>query len=323
MSTVALHPRLHGGLALSWRYLQAASGPVVTAVAHFVLSLLLLHALAPEAFGRLSFLLVASQLGCGIWSALFCAPLAVLLARSGREEDADADTVRRCILTVNLAGAAVSLPLFLLLALGIGTSLLAALLFAAYAACYLLRCLARAFAYAAGQPLRVMTSDFAYSAVLLAGLFVMWRAPAYATPAASCALLLGGAVAGLLPFGREYVAAQCTLAAAKDFRAYSGIWRRHSQWSLLGVLTTEATTNAHAYLLALFIGPVAFAPVAASALLIRPIGVVVNALGEFERPRIASLIGKGDMGAAFRSLRILRIVLALTWIGSEIGRAHV
>jgi hypothetical protein len=295
------------------------SGPVATAGAHFAFSLLLLHAIAPDEFGRIAFLLVASQFCCGLWSALFCAPLPVLLAQAGKD-DGMGDAVRRCMLASNLAGAAVALMLFACAGLGIGLSVGGASLFAAYAAVCLLRWFARAQAYASGRPLRAIASDLAYSAVLLAGLAVVSQLAAPSLFAA-CAALLAGAVSGLLPFGRSYLAAQFAHVAIADIRPYARIWRVHSRWSLVGVLTTEATANSHTYLVALICGPAAFAPVAASALLIRPIGVVINALSEFERPRLAWQIGQGNVAGAFGAIAMFRSVLTVAWVGSAIVAA--
>lgn len=304
----------------SLRYAQMTSGPVATAGAHFAFSLLLLHAVAPDGFGRIAFLLVASQFCGGLWSALFCAPLPVLLAQAGKDGETGAHALRRCMLAANLAAAAAVLVLFAGVGLGIGLAAGGAALFAAYAAAYLLRWFARAEACASGRPLTAVASDLAYSAVLLAGVAVISQLAAPSLTAA-CAALLAGAVSGLLPFGRSYLAAQFAGVAFADLRPYARIWRVHSRWSLVGVLTTEATANSHTYLVALVCGPAAFAPVAASALLIRPIGVVINALTEFERPRLAWQLGQGNVAGAFASITLFRSVLTLAWVGSAIVAA--
>lgn len=320
MSSQISPPRLQSSLARPLRYVQASSGPIATAVAHFACSLLLLHTLDLAAFGRISFLLVASQLSGGIWSALFCAPLPVLLTRAANQGEGCNAAVQRCMLSSNLVGAIIALMFFYGISLGIGLSLDGALLFGAYAACFLLRWFARAEAYAAAQPLKVAISDLTYSIVLLLGLVLIWQSPMPSLSEA-CAALLAAAVAGLLPFGRGYLKAQFGRMSISDIRSYIKVWRVHSRWSLVGVVTTEATANSHAYLLALVSGPTAFAPIAASALLIRPIGVVVNALSEFERPRIARQIGQDDITQAHASVRYFRSVLMLAWGGSALVAA--
>ena len=94
-----------------------------------------------------------------------------------------------------------------------------------------------------------------------------------------------------------------------------------SSWSLTEVVTTEATVNAHAYLVTFFFGPAAFAPVAASALIIRPIGVVMNAVTDFERPDLARQIDDSRLGGVMRSIRAFRVVLIAAWVATAIAAA--
>jgi O-antigen/teichoic acid export membrane protein len=83
------------------------------------------------------------------------------------------------------------------------------------------------------------------------------------------------------------------------------------------VTTTEGTANAHAYLVTLFGGGAAFAPLAATALLVRPISLVANALTELERPRLARLLaGRPADGAVRGTIRLFRGALLGTWLGS-------
>ncbi|WP_419827833.1 hypothetical protein [Sphingomonas sp.] len=297
------------------RYSLAIVGPFGSAGAQFALSFVLLRHVAPSAFGRFSFLLVASQLSTGVWSALFCAPLPILLAGAGG--DARAEPVRS-VLTVSLVGAIVGFGVALAMALALGDGTTGALLFAGYAATNLLRWLARAHAYACGRPFRTTASDLAYALVLLAGTAVVALAgPTSAVPA--YAALLAGTAAGLLPFGRTYLADQFLRASPRVARAYRPVWRDHARWSLFGVLTTEATANSHAYLVTLLLGPTAFAPVAASQLAIRPINVAVNALTEFERAQMAREIGAGRFDAALAAVRLFRWVLVATWSAIGLG----
>ena len=81
------------------RYGFASLGPIGSAGAQFLLSLILLHSSSPATFGSFSFLLVASQLTLGVSSALFCAPLLVLMTRPG---DASRERAISAILAGNL-----------------------------------------------------------------------------------------------------------------------------------------------------------------------------------------------------------------------------
>ena len=107
------------------RYSLALIGPVGSAGAQFVLTLVLLRVSDQAAFGRFSFLLIASQLSWGVCSALFCAPLPLLIA-SG--EPQGRERFRRCLLAASLIGACLAFGVFVLLGLGVGEPLPAATL---------------------------------------------------------------------------------------------------------------------------------------------------------------------------------------------------
>ena len=81
------------------RYALATIGPVGSAGAQFALSLVMLQRLDLGAFGAFSLLLVACQFSWGIWSALFCAPLPVLLAQAPAD---DRHGIRLTLLSTSL-----------------------------------------------------------------------------------------------------------------------------------------------------------------------------------------------------------------------------
>ncbi len=314
-----MHQRLRSTAANAVRYASAAIGPVGSAVAQFLLSIQMLHQLSPKAFGVFSFLLVTFQFMTGVWGALFIAPLPLL--RTHPDESGRAGSLK-CLLSTNLVLAGATLGCFVLLGLSLGTAVSSAAVFALYVAVALLRATARAHAYVAGCPQRTILSDLLYCAALLAGvgLFAVNRSNSLDGPSAA---LLAAAAVSMVPFGWRYLGRQFAPFSWRDLRGYSEIWRRHSGWSLMGVITTEATNNAHAYLVTLVCGPAAFAPLAASALLIRPVSVVQNALAEFERPAMARQVNEGRFKAAIASMRPFRLVLIAAWVGSTIAAAMV
>jgi len=304
--------------ALVWkvvRYGLAAVGPVGTAASQFALSVQLLHLLPPVDFGVFSFLLVASQLSAGVWSALFCAPMPLLLARGS---DADKAAMTRCLMTANLVFSAISLLVFAGLALMLHLPPPVSLLFGGYGMVMLLRWFARAHAYATGGPVRTAVSDILYSLTLLAAVLAMslWRPNSLLAPYGG---LLLSAVVAMAPFGLTYLKQQFIEISPRALLAYAQVWRRHSGWSLVGVVTTEATANAHAYIVTLFAGATAFAPLAASALLMRPIGVTTNALTELERPQMARQLANNRPDEALKAARFFRIMLIAAWAATVVG----
>jgi O-antigen/teichoic acid export membrane protein len=292
------------------RYGVAIAGPIGSAGAQFLLSLVLLKTLDPAAFGRFSFLLIASQLSWGIWSALFCAPLPILMSLG---DVAERERALRGLMTMNLLGAAGAGFLFFGVTLALGERPAGAALFGIYASVALLRWFARAHAYATGAPLRTTASDLVYSVILLcgAGLLAVSRVP---SANLAWAITLAGAIAGLLPFGNGYLRRQFASVDLRDASATGPVWRGMAAWSLTGVLAIEGTANAHVYLVTAFQSAAAFAPLAASSLVIRPISVAINAITDFERPRLVHLLNEGARRDIGRALRFLRVILLFGWL---------
>jgi hypothetical protein len=136
-----------------------------------------------------------------------------------------------------------------------------------------------------------------YAGVLLVGVGVI-AVRGDASLTVTWAAMLLGTLAGFLPLGRAYLAEQFRHFRLDEVTRYAAVWRPHAPWSPLGVVSTEAAANAHVYIITLQRGPYAFAPLAASALLIRPITVAMNALTEFERARMARQLGAGEVDGA-------------------------
>jgi O-antigen/teichoic acid export membrane protein len=296
---------------------MASVGPFGSAAAQFALSLTLLQVVSPEDFGVFSFLFVTLNLCSGLWGALFCAPLPALLAQEDKRAH---DTVLRSLFGCNLIGATAACALFVGLSTALGASLSASALFGFYAAVALLRWFGRTFAYATGVPLRAMWSDLAYSATLVAGVAIAVLFGSQSLDAAFTTQLIAAAV-GMLAFGRPYLRRQFSPVALDGLRAYRSVWRRHSSWSLLGVITTEATANSHAYIVTSVFGPSAFAPIAAAALLIRPVQVAMNALVEFERAQMAAHLARRHVDAAKDAVHFFRRMLTLAWAATAAAAA--
>jgi O-antigen/teichoic acid export membrane protein len=303
------------------RYGLAAIGPISSAGVQFALSLVLLHALPAAQFGSFSFLLVLSQFSSGIAMALFCAPLLIVIHQKSLSE-----VDRQSVLAALFAGNALfSVAIGIVglvcgLLLGIGTS--AAALFGVYAAIYLVRWYGRAFAYAEQRQLSTTFSDLTYTVVLAGGVGFLHFAQATTLPRVYAVLILGAA-AGLVPFGLPYLATQLAPRTMRRLGHYRIVWKEHARWSLLGVLSTEATINAHAYLVTAIAGPAAFAPIAASALLLRPLSVGTNALSEFERARMARMLANDDLAGARRAANGFRMMLVLVWLGTAAMAAAI
>jgi len=293
-----------------WRYALAAVGPAGSSGAQFLLNLVLLSQVSATAFGRFTFLLIVAQFAAAIWSALFCAPLPALLADTPVQERG---AVIERLFLINLVGAAVASALLLVTAHLVGETWTVGGVFALYAALALVRWFRRAQAYVVARPLRSTASDLGYCAMLLGGTLLLW-ARGSATTEGAYWLLTASVIVGLLPFARFGETRRRD--AARPRTRLATFWRQHVRWSLIGVIATEATTNAHAYLVTSFLGAGAFAPLAAGALPVRPVNVLGNALCESERARFAALADEHAPDALRHGLRHFRNVLLLGWFAT-------
>lgn len=309
---------------IQW-YATAAAGPMASAAAQFLLSLTLLARLPVAEFGRLSFVFVVSQFSVGIWSALFTSPLLVLSAQASH--DAAAEGPRRELAGLQSAAQMALVPAaacFVGLASAVGLEAVSALLFGAYATLVLQRQFARVQATAQGQYSRAMASDLIYSGLLLAGVGALAVLPnaGVLTALGLLALAMLGAFVPLLQFGRPGLVPS-RFAGWSAARSYGPVWRRDARWSLVGVVSTEATVNSHSYIVTALLGPAAYAPIAATVLFIRPVTVAVNALVEFERARAAHRIARGEFEAIAQARLHLRLLLLAVWIGTGVLAALV
>ncbi len=293
------------------RYAAGVLGPASVAAVQFAVSALLLHALAPSEFGLFSFLMIVIFLSSGISSALLCSTFAFALRDGGGEPG-------RVYLSANLVlSLAVGMGIGLL-AVGLGETNVSAALFGVLAFLMMLRWFARAYSYAMGSPYRAFTSDLIYSGVATGSLAFIAMTRGVTVDAALIALATGAALA-LPGLGWGYLKRQFIDIRPSALKEFRGVWRAHGRWALLGVVTTEATVNAQAYLVVMVAGPGAYAPIAAAALFMRPLNLVMNALADVERPRIARLLANRLGDGAIRTLMAMRGTLAAAWLASAAG----
>lgn len=297
------------GSPLRAAYLLALTGPASTAAAHIMLSFLLLHSLDARDFGVFSFLMITSQLTIGISNALFCAPLP--LARNTSSNPAvdiaaffSASSVFYLVVIAS-AFAAASLA-------GIETR--ASVLFSLYAGARVLRWFGRAYNYTFEAIKYASISDYLYGAVIVIFMPVLLYNRASLELVFSSLLL--ATLVSLVALRMEFFARHISGASVHSLARYADTLRNHSGWALTGVLTTEATVNAHAYLVTAVAGPHSFAILAATAILVRPVNLIANALTDYERPRLSALLANKGFEVAKRALFPFRLMLVATWSGS-------
>lgn len=296
--------------ATAGRHLAASVGPIIAAISQFTLALVLLHGVSGGEFGIAAILLIISQLALSISSSLLCAPFQVASHNVDNQDLAFHAADLLLAWGAGLLTAAIGVWL--------GATPLDVGLFGLYTTIAVFRWFARAVAYARGEPMRTIVSDLVLGSSAIACISVMVLFDQVSLRWAFGSLLLSVSLS-TLPFGRSFLPNRVTVASLRHISQYRTVWQQHSRWSLLGVVTTEVTVNAHAYLVTLILGPAAFAPVAAAALLIRPVGLAMNALSDFERPRMARLVSAREGDTVRRAMSEFTLTLMLVWFSSVIG----
>lgn len=301
------------------RFGLASMSSAAVSVSHLLVQLVSVRRLEASEIGTLAFLLVIIQFGYGLSNALVSTPYAI--AVNQRDDGAE----------VADGGFDFFFPMNLLLALSQGLLCAAigwimagpwaAAAFGPAGVFSLLRWFGRATAYAHHKPGGAAVSDLVYAVLVVAGVG--------ATLAVGARLeLFGAVIAGagmlaLIPFGAGFLFRHRPTKLGRAFGDYRPVWKRQSAWTLIGVITTEATSNAHSYIVTLFAGPAAFAPIAVGMLFFRPVNVCITALTQLERPRMARAVGQGDERSARGSVRAFMAALGVIWVATAITAALI
>jgi hypothetical protein len=298
-------------LRVAGRYGLSAFGPVSVSGAHFAASILFLHFLSRTEFGLFAFLFVIVPLCMSASISL----LGASVASAVRDSQTLGEDVIGTHFKANLVlSALASFVVFALLATS-GAPIALALPMSLYAAVMTSRCFARSYSYLTNTPVRAAAADLAYSALLLTGLGAL-AISHQLTAMHGADVLLAASLLSLGAFGLRYLARQVWPGRAGSLAAYIPIWRDLTRWSFAGVLLTEITANAHAYLVTLISGPASFALLALGSLMMRPASLVLTALPDMERPVMARALAAGKPADAFRSVKEFRTAAGAVWCGT-------
>jgi O-antigen/teichoic acid export membrane protein len=296
-----LNARMSGLL----RYSLAASAPGTAAAAQFVLQLALLRFIDATAFGQFAFVLGLIQFGYGLSNALIATPYTININGSSfQQEQALSFFTINLIFSVGwgaICGGAAAI-------LGVAHE---AWLFALLGFLAMIRWFGRAHLYALHRPIQAAASDLVYSlalVVVLAAACLMGLSLAMGAMTVSLAT-----IAGLSALGSRFLAEQFRRAWGGSLRHYGDVWRQQSRWTLLGVISSEATANSHAYAVTFFAGPAAFAPIAATSLFVKPIALALTSLTQLERPAVARSLAAADLSAALHAVRRFRVAVLCVW----------
>jgi O-antigen/teichoic acid export membrane protein len=293
-------------LHIAYRYGLSMAGPIAVSAAHFITSLIVLRCLPPEAFGQFSFLLVVVPFALSGVAALLSAPAAQTRGKPAEAAAADTRILMKASVPVSLVSA---LAVFALMRLA-HASTAAALWFSLYGLFFTQRGFARALANVRVDYPRVAASDFIYAVLLTTGMAALAIASALNVETGALVFAVSAACC-LATFGGGYFRPFLFALAGTALKDYVPIWRSVTRWSLSGVVLTEATINAHAYLVTFVVGPHAFGLLSVGALFMRPASLVMSALPEIDMPVMNKHLADRDAAGAFKVMRNFRYVTFL------------
>ncbi len=271
--------------------------------ANFCLAFVLQSTVESTAFGLYAFAMVLVQFGMGLSNALFASPLLVRLVD---QDDGRGAVVQSFALANVLFIATGTVALCsVLLAVGMPAGLVG--LVGLQAAALWLRWFLRAVELASHNLLSPAGADIVYGIVtVLTGAFFFLS---FGTGVFHALLaMLSGTLASTAVIGRGTLPLLFT-RGKPSLAPFLGSFRQHGSWASLGVVTTEITANLHSYVLTLWLGPAAFAPVATLALFLRPIPILMQAITQFERPGLARNIRDGAMDELAAGVRMISTII--------------
>jgi O-antigen/teichoic acid export membrane protein len=301
--------RLAGYRQIALRYGLSAFGPISVSGAHFVASVIFLHAFSRTDFGLFAFLLVVVPFCLSLSGSLLGVSITSRAARDGKPSAHDLGTHMKVSLLF-AGGAALAVAALLY---AVHAPLLVAGVLGLYGGVMTLRWFARSYAYAMHTPFRAAASDFLYALGVIGSLVTLLVLHDL-TVLHAAIVLASASVLSLVAFGQRYLAQQLWPGREGRLAEYASVWHDITRWSLMGVVLTEMTANAHAYLVTLISGPGSFALLAVGALLMRPISLVYAALPDLERPAMARAIAAGDTARALRIVKQFRTAVGAMWL---------
>ena len=314
------------------RAVGAVGGSAGTALTNLLHSLAIMQWCSQQEYGVFAFLLVTQALLMGLSNALLGSPALIeLSAKDGPERDHR----MRSYLRVNLILSLIAGLFQALTAWGMDAPIHTSIAFGLSGLFTTLRWFGRAYGNNTHAHSQVVASDAVYAVVGLSGIALLFftqnigllqtawlnaGAAILALPALPQAYrrLQWEAFFNIFGESKKRSESKHENRTGSAWTPFSEGFKRQGQHALLGVITTEATANAHPYLVTLLLGSEAFAPLAAAMLLFRPLAVVNMSLTQVERPRLRKLIHQGQVIEAQQSLKQFRLLNLSAWLGNVV-----
>lgn len=322
--------RTHGGglpmisrtprdiVRLGRNFLLSVSGEGMQSGIHFALNLVLIRILSPHDFGVFAIAFVLSGIALTYGNAMVSTPAAVLIARLKNTRAANfQDVMFGSITLVISASIAIIVAAGLWFATGQGAEAIAG---GAFSGLWTLRNHVRNVMFARQAMAAATLSDFSYTitAVFSVGWVLFQLADFPHLTGVLLALTTANIVAifvALRALGRRV-----RISLRRNvWRRYRAVWPDVS-WLLVGTTTWAVQGQALMFLVAVMVGPAAYAPLAVGVVLFTPLRPAVSAFINVFRPNFGILLARGQL----RRLRVtmylvvVLIVLSCAAVGDAI-----
>ena len=289
------------------RYGMSLAGPMSVSAIHFGASILTFHALGASDFGLFCFAIVITSLSLSVMVALVAAPMMVLTAVPERNEE------MKILCSANAICSVIAGILCTGLLIAVGAPVLLGALFGLYGTLMCIRAVARAYSYIHNDAFEVTIADSIYALVLAAGFSTLWVVRHQITITNIALVMMVGAFISLVFSNGAFLSIQLQAVVRPKLRPYKIMWRHTTRWSFLGVLTSELSANAHAYVVTLFAGTGAFGLLSIGSILMRPLNLIMKTLADVELRSMKGHLGGGDGAAAILLVKRLDYAGVVLW----------
>ena len=300
-------------IRLGRNFLLSLGGEGLQSGFHFVLNLMLIRLLSPHDFGVFAIAFVLGGLSLTYGNALVSIPAAVLMPQLKSPGSVDfQDVAFGSVALVVSAGIAIVVAAGLWFAVG---QIAEAIAGGAFTGLWTLRNHVRSVMFARRAMLAATLSDFTYSAsgalfvggvLLLLPDFPQLTGVLLALTAANVVAIL----AALRALGRR---ARISFRRSVR-RCYRKIWADVA-WSLAGTTTWAVQSQALMFIVAAMVGPAAYAPIAAGAVLFTPLRPAISAFINVFRPDFAAALVQRQ----FHRLKVTMYSIAALIVVSCVG----
>ncbi len=268
-----------------FRIFASLGGAAGTSAANFFISFLLFASVDAKTFGVFSFSQVLTALGLGISNALFGTPLNYEINQKQAESTQILFGYSKACFFITLV---TSVLLFFSIN-GIGCDPYTGFLLSISAFFIWIRWYLRTIAYIRMAEKISVLSDLLMTSASFVGSFFLSFRQNVNLENFSLVLIISGVIS-LLPFYHEIFPLFVKGVIKGRVAFFVNGFRTKGRHTLVGVVTTEMTANVHAYVVTFLLGPAAFAPLAATLLVFRPIPMTILSLTQSERPRLARFL---------------------------------